>query len=406
MFGSVVIDVAIGMAFVFLLLSLIASTLQEFLSSLVQARAANLHRGLTALFSGGHLDEGVSFVERIYNHGLIQGLYRDERDFAPPAAVAAAPVAAAPVPGGVLPRTWFQKLMRVAEVPRLPGVEDLSVLPAYIPSRTFAVALIDLLNVNKRSGAAAAVDIRDWLRHATADHPKNKAFQALLAISNNAGDSLVALQSGIEQWYNDAMDRVSGWYKKNNQYILLGIGLIMAVALNVNSIQVAQTLWFDRDVRQNMVQAAGKVQPPPAVTNPSDTSKTTAQLKDQLQTQVDAWKLTSDTLLPIGWSYSPFKTPKYADPPSTWGMILRACSVFTGWLMTAFAISLGASFWFDTLNKFMVVRNTVKPQEKSGIEGQKDAAGAAAQQPKQPSAFETETVPVAQMQEAGGGGGT
>jgi hypothetical protein len=36
-----------------------------------------------------------------------------------------------------------------------------------------------------------------------------------------------------------------------------------------------------------------------------------------------------------------------------------------GWLITALAVSLGAPFWFDMLNKFIVVRSTVKPHEKS-----------------------------------------
>jgi hypothetical protein len=43
-----------------------------------------------------------------------------------------------------------------------------------------------------------------------------------------------------------------------------------------------------------------------------------------------------------------------------------------GWLLTALAVSLGAPFWFDTLNKIMVVRSTVKPSEKSRDEASKD----------------------------------
>jgi hypothetical protein len=44
-----------------------------------------------------------------------------------------------------------------------------------------------------------------------------------------------------------------------------------------------------------------------------------------------------------------------------------------GWLLTALAVSLGAPFWFDMLNKIIVVRSTVKPHEKSREEGSKDA---------------------------------
>jgi len=43
-----------------------------------------------------------------------------------------------------------------------------------------------------------------------------------------------------------------------------------------------------------------------------------------------------------------------------------------GWLVTALALSLGAPFWFDLLNKFIVVRSTVKPKEKSPEEQSKD----------------------------------
>ena len=43
-----------------------------------------------------------------------------------------------------------------------------------------------------------------------------------------------------------------------------------------------------------------------------------------------------------------------------------------GWILTALAISLGAPFWFDLLNKFIVIRSTVKPKEKSPEEPSKD----------------------------------
>jgi len=47
-------------------------------------------------------------------------------------------------------------------------------------------------------------------------------------------------------------------------------------------------------------------------------------------------------------------------------------NILLGWLLTALAVSLGAPFWFDILNKIMVVRSTVKPREKSHEEQSKD----------------------------------
>ena len=76
----------------------------------------------------------------------------------------------------------------------------------------------------------------------------------------------------------------------------------------------------------------------------------------------------------------------WGDPPASWrdlkanwtyvGVAARAALVSApGWIMTALAISLGAPFWFDILNKFMIVRTTVKPHEKSGEEASKDPVG-------------------------------
>src|ERR1700748_2860428 len=78
MFGSVVLDVAIGMVFVFLLMSLIASVVQEMLATFMQLRPANLLRGLNSLFSGDSI-WGEDLVDSLYNHGLIRGLFADPK---------------------------------------------------------------------------------------------------------------------------------------------------------------------------------------------------------------------------------------------------------------------------------------------------------------------------------------
>ncbi len=73
--------------------------------------------------------------------------------------------------------------------------------------------------------------------------------------------------------------------------------------------------------------------------------------------------------LPIGWDRN---NPKLVPPLSSWEDIGGWLLKIFGWLITAVAISLGAPFWFDLLNKFMVVRSTVKPREKSHEEGSKE----------------------------------
>jgi hypothetical protein len=359
MFGSVVLDVAIGMAFVYLLLSLIASVVQEMLAAFMQLRAANLERGLRSLFSGDSLGSEMDLVNCIYDHGLVRGLYSDpKRD-------------SGKLPG-VFRRMmdWVRVVMRrvigiSADKPLTIAVDPLQ-LPSYIPSRTFALALIDVLNANKKEGAEAMASIKAAL--ATNN---NKAAQALLTLAIDAKGDVGAFQRNLEEWYNDAMDRVSGWYKRYTQRALIVIGLLLAIALNVSSVRVARTLWLDRDARQAMVDAAGNYAKNNPAASRSGTAAGAGRLKEQLQSDVDTFnEVTTTSLLPLGWKRSWHSYESYFETAPK-DATFSALTVLAGWVVTALAISFGAPFWFDTLNRFMVVRSTVKPQEKSGTEGAK-----------------------------------
>ena len=139
--------------------------------------------------------------------------------------------------------------------------------------------------------------------------------------------------------------------------------MLLAVGFNVDSIQVAKTLWLDRDARQDMVNAASeymKSHQPPADSGSKGEIQLN-QLQKNVQTSVEAFKnVSTAALMPVGWNgtFQDNITRLF----STWE---TALSSIGGWLITAVALSLGAPFWFDTLNRFMVVRSTIKPQEKS-----------------------------------------
>src|SRR5580692_1461878 len=104
MFGSTVLDVALGLAFVFLFLSLICSAANELLELMLKKRARDLERGIIELL--GAPDETNKFIAAIYNHGLINSLYRGQ----------------------------------YSETPKWK-------LPSYIPARNFALALQDVYNL-------------------------------------------------------------------------------------------------------------------------------------------------------------------------------------------------------------------------------------------------------------------
>jgi hypothetical protein len=390
------------MSFIFLSLSLIVSVLQEMFASFMQARSAVLERGLRSLFSGDSVGSKLSLVDSVYDHGLIRGLYQDPRkDYADERLAdekqqgiadqeAGKPASQTARKEDTLSRwtsfqLWLRRVTGIATLWQTKVVSDPTLLPSYIPARTFALALIDILNANKTNGQPLG-NIKSLLADTLETNPANKAAQALLTLAIDAGDNLGKFQENLENWFNDSMDRVSGWYKRHTQKFLFIIGLLVAIAFNVDSVRVAQTLWIDRDARQGMVTAAGtyiKQHPKPvnqqtgqgagvATQDHQDTQQNLTDLTASMRNSVKAFHdVANESLLPVGWRHTPRAYLNWFrdDLPAA---AKRSVLALLGWFITAAALSLGAPFWFDTLNKFMVVRGTVKPEEKSQTESSKD----------------------------------
>jgi len=162
------------------------------------------------------------------------------------------------------------------------------------------------------------------------------------------------------------MDRVSGWYKRATQVWLFGIGLLLAAILNINTFRIADGLWRDKSLRDAI--AARTEAMARDTTYQRLLVDTTYRKQDLRQAMLALTALN----LPIGWSDVAKKEARDrsdAGGGSFWSFWLLA---FSGYLLTAFAVTLGAPFWFDVLNKFMVIRSTVKPHEKSPEESSED----------------------------------
>lgn len=308
MFGSEILEVAVGMVFIYLLLSLICSAVNELIERQLKNRAKDLECGLRELLND---PEGKDLVKKVYAHGMISGLFKGEYD------------------------------------PQGPKGN----LPSYIPARNFSIALLNII-VPESSGSGTLESVRK----AVGEMQNAQVKTALAAMVDDAGNDLAKFRTNIEGWFNSSMDRVSGWYKRRSQLIIFASGLLIALLLNVNSVTVANDLWLHKAQRDALVSAAqGYLNKHPGtdISNGRDPG---------LQADVDNLRNYG---LPTGWS----GVPKLELKPGT---IRFLASSLLGWLITACAVSLGAPFWFDLLNKFIVIRSTVKPNEKSGEEPSKD----------------------------------
>ncbi len=343
--SSAILDVAIGIAFVYLFLSLICSVVNEGIASIFSLRAKNLVRGVDSLFSESKIADGRRFVEAIYAHGLIRGLYKNPAKV-DDATVAKAASAADPHTLDLTRWTSRRFIRRFRRcLPWLSSGLPICRLP-YIPSPTFATALIDIVAPPDPSKARVLDDVRQGIEKL----PVSPTRQALLSLVAATQKDVAEFQQKVEGWFNDSMDRASSWYKNRAQVILLLIGVVVSVGLNVDTIKLAQTLWNNPIERQATVELAENY----VATHKKPISSDT-DFKDQAD---NIAALGQQLPFPFGWQTWAPKSRFY------W---LEAVG---GWAITALALSLGAPFWFDTLNKFMQLRSAVKPKEK----GKKDEA--------------------------------
>ena len=211
-------------------------------------------------------------------------------------------------------------------------------LPSYIGSGTFASVLVDMLAHDEDGkSVVAASDKPAALVDRVGDDPVlGPAFRAL----SHAGAATVAdLRREIAAWFDEGMNRVSGWYRRRTRLIIYNrrrtrliifvIGAVVAVSANASTVHVVRDLWEDDALRYALAQQAV------VVGGNAETTSGALQVPDDL--------LTS---FPLGW-----------EGVSGWGWGGWIAHVL-GWLFTAVAVSLGAPFWFDLLSRVAKLRGT------------------------------------------------
>jgi hypothetical protein len=284
MFDSTVLDVVVGLAFTFLTLSLAVSAIVEAIASIINWRSRTLLQGIKDLLNDPALG-GLALA--IYNHALIDPCDRGTAQ----------------------------------------GRQDLKHLPAYIVPRQFADALIDLTKV-----AATAKESPDKLKLTIDANVRDEQINGLLKgiVDRTAGD-LTKIRDEIAEWFDNAMDRVGGVYKRKTQLLSFVVALGLTVIFNVSALKVGKAFW-----KRPMIARTIAPQPNLAA--------------------VQAFEQFIDLDIPIGWTQADFKKLR-----SSFGV-----QIVLGWLITAVATLFGAPFWFDTLQQIIRLKGTgPSPEEKT-----------------------------------------
>jgi hypothetical protein len=378
MFGSEILEVAIGVTFIILLVSLAASIIRELIEAGLKTRAIQLERGIRQLLDD---PEGTVVAKELFEHPLLFGLFAgtyDPRKLKP-----------------FLLRNTVQTVtpqdgQTVTEpAKRMPFRSN---LPSYIPARNFAVALLDI--VGGRGAHGGGVPSLTSIQANALALPDGRLRRALLSALGEAGNDFDRARASLEAWFDGTMDRVSGWYKRETQLILLGLGLLIAIVMNVDSLGIIHELAKNNSVRQGLISRVDAAYPnmKPGLNNLTEaelqkqlsglsdiigwsrvTARVDREVAKQEQTLRDNAKL--DTTLDSDAKKKAWVEERLPSHGALWTWFILIS--IPGWILTALAVSLGAPFWFDLLNKLMVIRSTVKPYEKSPAEGSEDRRGPA-----------------------------
>lgn len=166
--------------------------------------------------------------------------------------------------------------------------------------------------------------------------------EVLALLINKANIDPAKEMASIEKWYNDTMECVSGWYKRKVQLIIFVLGFVIAVGLNIDTISIVNGLLHNSVLQAALVSAAQGTASSPSIPGIEVLQRSFGEIQPL-----------------IVWSTSTL-------PTDFGGWVLK----IVGLLITTFAVSLGAPFWFDLLNKFTGLRlSGPRPQTSTGVAG-------------------------------------
>ncbi|MCS6929623.1 MAG: hypothetical protein NZM43_09020 [Saprospiraceae bacterium] len=292
------LSIVIGIVFILLLFSLLATTVMEVVSGLLTLRGKNLINALRSML-------GDSFAEEFTKHPY----YRQMGE-----------------------KPAFLRAFRPKTLP-----------PSYIRPSTFSGILLDLTNIYEGE------DIRKALEQL----PEGRLKQVLIFLYQEAQGNIEHFRQKVEEWFNEVMERASEWYVNNIRSWLIFIGFIIAVIFNVDVINIYSTLSANAAYREFLADAATRyveTQPEPrsldsAVISP-DLYAARAQL-DSLMNNIAVLRS------PLGIGWENVKWPSEEEQIHWWLLKLL------GWLTTALALSLGAKFWYDLLKQLVNFRGNL-----------------------------------------------
>jgi hypothetical protein len=389
LFGSNILEVAVGLTFLYVLLALICSALNEWIAGILSLRSKTLREGIANLLEDPNAQ---GLAKQFFEHPLVKGLARKGKNDFPsyiPASTFVAALFDITFPSGsTAPINTVDSYERIrARLEELAGgnsglaksllilLDQAGISPNKIREATLALQQVEQVRANLLLFAnqlnAAQLGTLSPLAETL---EKFQALEGTLREAEAAAKlAFVEAQGNVERYFDEAMQRVSGWYKRRVQIVIIVLAVLVTGLLNADTIVIGRHLSLDPELRARIVGAAtqyvqqqgenqtdapannvgpalSRVATPVALNALTDTAGIAAPLA--ASTTITPSAEISETLalltglgLPLGWSELPATMPDW---------VYKLAGLF----VTVVAVSLGAPFWFEVLNRLVNLRMT------------------------------------------------
>jgi hypothetical protein len=371
--GTPILEVGISLILLYVLLSLVTSQVNELIALIISMRARHLWDGIRHMLGE---ETSTELTTELFNHPLIKSLsYRGGKrrkpTFIPTETFSTVLLETIEDRVSMSLLRPVEQLLPIlrdrlqAQIANLPSEfpEDIRLALIRVTQEDYPLAyvrnVIDRLPPDIESGIKNTLleiayhqDPLAEIRAAVERLPTQLRVRgALLTLLDEAKGSYDKFHASVGEWFDNTMDRVTGWYRSWARILITILATVLVVALNADTIMSAQLLWNNPAARAALVAIADNVS---SNTDSLDTPEAREAILAALDTSL------ANIELPIGWKSSPEDPDDLRALPRTPGAILLKLA---GFILTIAAVSLGAPFWFDLLKVVLNLRRSTSNAE-------------------------------------------
>ncbi len=411
---AAIVEVIVGMVFLYILLSILVTEVNSFVSRATRLRARNLRNTLNNVI------EDPILQAKVYSHPLIQlvkadpvlatqRLTRDEAERIAGGKIGSVDWIEAKTFVDVVVSTvkaesdqqLFGALINIIDgmapgperrglrvmvnrvVSTGDGLGDLRRSLRFVQQTQYRKALAEALNQIDEEISLLGLQPTDNLSLVAGSRPSgNLGFHNAFAMAIANGTSMEETRTNLETWFSGAMNRASASYASKMKSLSIAVAFVVAVAVNIDTLHIARTLWED-PVRRAQISSevnysvqSGQLQSAVNTDGQNDQGFTASQAEAEGSVEdvigsgaelANRLQDLQDLRLPIGWTFenvrqyvpghvarkNPNNLWNYSpdNNPDGWGSLLLGKII--GIAATVISAAQGAPFWFGIVNRIL-----------------------------------------------------